>query len=70
MKNALKRFGASVLLGLSLIVGSAQVAAAQTYLCELIYWEMVLYDDGGYEETQIWYCVPINDQQERQQDLA
>lgn len=67
--KAWKRLGASVLLGLSLFAVSVQQAAAQVYECELIYWEIVLYDDGGYEETQIWYCEQIADEEE-QDNLA
>jgi hypothetical protein len=58
MKKAMQRLAASTMLGLALVAGAVQQAAAQVYDCYYDYSVIVLYSDGTWEGYDVYTCYP------------
>lgn len=56
--NALKRLAASTMLGLALVTGAAQTAAAQTYDCYYDHTDVYTDGRGNYYFVDHYYCYP------------
>lgn len=56
MKKMMQKFAASTMLGLALVAGAVQQAAAQVYDCYYSHSEIWLYSDGTWEGWDVYDC--------------